>query len=148
MVNYAEKVISPELKMFMEKAVEKYGNEEQKKESNKVADIMYQMLEKRRYISKNHHEIHVDILLVSALMHNLFFDPNDYTTLYKARFELDKLAEECEVRESMADLIFDTIESQLGEDPRVPAGSRPKPNTPQELFSNAVWFAKEYKEAV
>lgn len=141
---YTDKIIVKELKKFTEEALAAYGSPEKLAVGNKVASIIYQMMRKRRFAKESHHEVHVDVLLVSALLHNLFFDPNDYTTLYMARVKLEDLSAECEIRASLADLIFDTIESQLGEDTLV-AGSKPKPNTPQELFATAVWFVTEYK---
>lgn len=142
---FVDTIVAQEIKDFTEKALEAYGTQEKLKVSNKVCDVLYQMLVKRKFAGGNQHEVHVDILLSAALLHNLFFDPKDWTTLYDARQQLNDLAVDCGLRGGLIDLIFDTVESQMGEDTPV-VGSKPKPNTPQEFFSNAVWFVTEYRD--
>ena len=133
----------PELKEFTQKALEKYGDKNKLTEGESVAHILIGLLRKKKMLTENTHQSFVDVLVSAALLHNLFYDPEDWKTLFSARQHLEELGRECEVGNNFTSAIFQTIESQLGEDTPVP-NCKPIDNSPTELFSYAVWFAKEY----
>ena len=136
-----------ELAAFTIVCINRYGSEELLFEANRVASILVEMMNKRRLINPIAQQSFVDLLIASTLLHNLFFKQEDWTTLYKARHTLLPIAQEMGIAEQVTDAIFQTIESQMGDDSPVPA-SRPQPNSPTELFAWAIWFAKEYKPQV
>jgi hypothetical protein len=133
-----------QLNDFTVTAVNAFGTEEKLEDANKIGDVLVQMLYKRKLITQNAQQSFVDILLSAVLLHNLFYDAEDFTTLYKARKELASIAEDNEIPDQVQQALFQTIEAQLGEDMPVPT-SRPIPNSPTELFAWAVWFVKEYE---
>jgi uncharacterized protein (UPF0147 family) len=81
------------------------------------------------------------------LLHNLFYDSEDFTTLFKARQVLDPVAEEQKIPQEVRNALFQAIEAQLGDSTPVPL-CRPAANSPTELLAWAVWFAKEYRPQV
>lgn len=136
-----------QLSDFTVMCINAYGSEEKLTEANKVGDITIQMLMKKNLINKNAQQSFVDIMLSAALLHNLFYDGEDLTTLFKARQILDPIAEEQNIPQEVRNALYQTIEAQLGEATPVPL-CKPAPNSPTELFSWAVWFAKEYQPQV
>lgn len=130
-----------ELRTFTLKALEKHGTVEKLKEANQVADLVKGLLIHKRLLDEYTHQSFVDIMLSAALLHNLFYDENDWTTLFHARRDLTPLAEELKINSQALDALFHTIEGQLGD--RTPVTECiPKPGTPTELFSYAVWLNK------
>ena len=74
-----------------------------------------------------------------------------YTAEIAAREEFDYIADKNELYEygalpeQIREMIWDTIEGQLGE--KMPIkGSRPNPNTPGELFALAVAIINKYNK--
>lgn len=132
---------------FTVMCVNAYGSDEKLAEANKVGDIVIQMLMKKNLINQNAQQSFVDILLSAAILHNLFYDSEDITTLFKARQMLDPVAEEQNIPQEVRNALFQTIEAQLGEETPVPL-CKPAVNSPTELFAWAVWFAKEYQPQV
>lgn len=142
---YIDKIAVPEIKEFTEKALEEYNASAEKiQEADQVAEILLGLLKKKKLITDNSHQSYVDVLISACLLHNLFYDPEDWTSLFWARRELTPLAAECGMNSQFRDAIFQTIESQLGEDTPVP-NCKPVANSPTELFSYAIWFAKEHE---
>jgi hypothetical protein len=136
-----------ELAQFTVECLNRFGNEEDLQEANEVADVMVQMLRKKKILTETAHQSFVDVLLVSALLHNLFYEEDDWSSLFFARQGLLPVAEEMNINSTVTDAIFQTIEGQLGEDTPVPM-CKPAPNSPTELFATAVWFVKEYAPQV
>lgn len=144
---FFDMIIVPELRDFAADMINTYGSEEKLFEANKVADILVAMLKKKGLLKGTVQQSFIDVLIVSALLHNLFYDESDWTTLYIARSTIEPIARDGGIPQQVLDAIFQTIEAQLGDDTPVPT-SRPQPNTPTELFTWAVWFAKEYKPQI
>lgn len=136
-----------ELQVFIERAHAEFGSPEKAAEADVVADILIQMLEKRGMISEHANQSFIDVLITAAYLHNLFYNEYEWTTLFKAREILMPIAKDMGIAENVTDVIFQTIEAQLGNETPVPS-SRPAPNSPVELFANAIWIAKEYKPRV
>lgn len=135
-INYIQ---TEELRQFSEKALEAYGTEEKLELSNEIADIIIQLLKHKGLIDEHTHQAFVDIMLTSALIHNLFYDKKDWTTLFSARKELECIAEEMRINKQALSAIYHTVEGQLGEKTPV-SECIPKPGTPTEVFATAVWF--------
>jgi hypothetical protein len=136
-----------ELRRFTMDALNESGTEEKLEEANRVADILMGMLKKKGFLGENSHQSFVDVLLTATLIHNLFYDEEDWTTIYRARRVLEPVAKDMKINQQVTDAIFQTVEAQMGDDTPVPT-SRPNPNTPTELFAWAVWFAKEFRPRI
>ena len=134
-----------ELKEFTSKAIELYGSEEKTREADDVANIVKELLVQKKLLDEHTHQSFVDVLMASAMIHNLFYDEEDWLTLFKARKELMPVAKEMGINEQALSAVFHTVEGQLGE--RTPvAECIPKPGTPTELFAYAVWFNRYMKQ--
>lgn len=141
---YLEKIKIGVLKDFTEKALSQYGTVAKLKKANKVADIVWQKFEHLGYISDQVQQQFVDITISACLMHNLFFTEDDITTLLKHRVKLSDIAKECEVDERLLALVYEVIESQLGEVHPIQK-MKPTPNSPSYTFAEAVWQVNCYK---
>lgn len=134
-------IVIDELREFALAGIEKFSTPEKLEEANRVADILRGLLVHKNLLDEQTHQSFVDILLASALLHNLFYDEKDWTTLFHARRELTPVAEELGINKQALDALYHTIEGQLGDKTPV-VECIPKPGTPTELFSYAVWFVK------
>jgi KaiC/GvpD/RAD55 family RecA-like ATPase len=136
-------ILIPQLLDFTIEALNQYSNEELLLEANKVASTVHQILRKKKLLDENTHQSFVDVLTSAALLHNIFYKKDDFTTLYIARKELDSLVKETGIPQQVSDTIFQTIEAQLGDDTPVPT-SKPPVGSPTEVFAYAVWVVKEF----
>jgi hypothetical protein len=146
-----DRILEPQLEVFVIQAINTYGDSEKLEEANKLGDVIIQMLKKKNLISEFDHQSFVDVLLAAALTHNLFFDAKAYYAkadvnwekIFIARRELVSIALELGIPDPVMDALFSTIEAQLGEDMPV-ISCIAKPNTPTEMFAYACWISKEY----
>ena len=134
-------LVIDELRDFALTSIERFGTIDKLEEANKVADVVRGLLTHKRLLDEQTHQSFVDIMLAAALTHNLFYDSEDWLTLFHARKLLAPIANELGINEQALDALYHTIEGQLGEQTPV-SECIPKPGTPTELFSYAVWFVK------
>jgi hypothetical protein len=137
----------PQLFDFTVICLNVYGTEEKLVEANKVVHAAFQLLKKKKLIDDQTHQSFVDVLTSAALLHNIFYNEEDFTTLFKARKQLMPLAESMAIPAQVTDTIFQTIEAQLGDSTPVPL-CKPPVNSPTELFALAVWVVKEFQAEV
>lgn len=130
------------MRLFAEEAIMTYGNQKKLIEANKVADVMMGMMDKKHLLCENANQAFVEIMITSALLHNLFYDGSLHSVFY-ARERLTPLAKEKGLQDVAAKQIFKNIEAQFGDDMPV-EGCRPNASTPTELFVWAVWFVSEF----
>lgn len=144
---YLDKIMIEELHEFAIDCLNEYGSKKKLEEANKLCKILIDMLVHKRLVDDKSHQSFVDMLLVSAFLHNLFYDEDDWRTLFDARFTLSYIVEEKKINSQVMEAVYQTVEGQLGE--RTPVSSCiPKPNTPTEMFAYCVWFLKEYNPQV
>lgn len=136
-------IVIDEFREIAEDALEKDGTEEKLHIANKVGDVILNMLKRKNLISAQTHQAFVDVMLTAAMLHNIYYDESDWTTLFQARKIVMPLALEKGLHKQSLDALFHTIESQLGEQTPV-TECIPKPGTPTEIFASAVWFVKTY----
>lgn len=130
-----------ELREFSLRGLEKYGTIEKLEEANKVADKVRGLLTYKKLLDEHTHQSFIDVMLSATILHNIFYDKNDWRTLFDARYYLDPIAKEMKINEQAMDALFHTIEGQLGD--RTPVTECiPKPGTPTELVANTIWFVK------
>lgn len=139
-----------DLKVFTEECL-KEANYEITEYENKVAEITIDFLIRKELISPENHQTYVDALLIAAMLHNIYFDEKHISTsLFKAREAFDKIADKEDIYEygplpeQMREMIWDTIEGQLG-DCTPMSKTKPSPNSPQDLFATAVWITRNAK---
>jgi hypothetical protein len=140
---YLDMIKPVALHKFVISSINNNGTEEKLEEADKIADVLVQMLKKRLLITETNQQSIADILIAAAYIHNLFYDPQDWTSLYQARKILAPIAKADDMPQNVIDMLFSAVEAQMGESTPV-AGSRPMPNHPNELLASAIWFIKEY----
>jgi hypothetical protein len=136
-----------ELHEFAIDCINMSGSEEKLEEANKVADVLVSLLKKKKLLTYSSQQSFIDVLLTSVFLHNLFYDKDDWRTLFDARKILEPIAKEKGITSQISDAIFQTVEAQLGDDSPLPL-IKPPANSPTELFSYSIWFAKEYAPQV
>ena len=110
------------------------------KNADDLSSVILQMLKKRGLLPDGQpRAAYVDIMIAAALLHNLYYLREDWTTLFRARQVLYPVGEEIGIAKSVLDALFQTIEGQLGEDTPVP-NVKPIPNTPTDFFATACWI--------
>ena len=129
------------LRQFVDKAIMEYGSIQQVIEANRVCDIMLKMLKKRGEVNENNEQSYVQVMVVAAMLHNLFYD-GTFQSIYTARQKLTNSAIKLGIPENYYNSIFQMIECQLGYDMPVPK-SRPTPGHPEEIFAWSCWFISE-----
>lgn len=148
MIDYLNKITDKNLKDFVEESIKLYGNEKKTVEANKVCDYIHNVLLVNHLISEDTTNAIEYTLIASAYLHNLFFDSKEYDgqnwiDLFKAREKLFSIGKKHDVTTDILDVIFTTIESQLGQDTPIPA-LRPKFGTPTQTFVEGIWLVKHY----
>lgn len=139
-----------DLRIFTRKCLE-HAKYEISEYENKVAELAMDFLIRKELLTPDNHQTYVDALLVAAMLHNVYFDETHIcTSLFKAREEFDYIADMDEIYEygalpeQMREMIWDTIEGQLG-DCTPMSKTKPSPNSPQDLFATAVFIVRNSK---
>lgn len=147
---YLEFIKVNDLRIFTEKCLN-HANYQIGEYENKVAEIAMNFLIRKELLDTNNHQTYVDALLVAAMLHNIYFDKKHIcTSLFKAREEFDYIADMDEIYEygalpeQMREMVWDTIEGQLG-DCTPMSKTKPSPNSPQDLFATAVYIVRNLK---
>ena len=129
----------------------KKANYEITEYENKVAEIAMDLLIRKDLLTPDNHQTYIDALLIAAILHNVYFDEEKMSTsLFKAREEFDEVADMDElyeygaIPEQFREMVWDTIEGQLG-DCTPMAKTKPSPNSPQDLFATAVYVVRNSK---
>ena len=138
-----DKIIIDEFRELAEEAIEKDGSREKLLVANKVGEVILGILKRKNLIQEQAHQAFVDVMLTAAMLHNIYYDKEDWTTLFQARKVVTPMAEAKGLHKQSLDALFHTIESQMGEQTPV-SECIPKPGTPTEIFSSAVWFVENY----
>lgn len=131
----------PALKTFAMHSLKLFGDTNKLNEANQVIDVLLAMLKKKKQINEQNAATWIDVIIVAALLHNLFYD-GTFSSVFRARESLTSVANNCEVPDNARYAIFQAIECQLGDDMPIDA-CRPIPSTPNELFAWACWFVEE-----
>ena len=139
-----------DLRTFAKECLKK-ANYEITEYENKVAEIAMDLLIRKDLLTPDNHQTYIDALLIAAILHNVYFDEEKMSTsLFKAREEFDEVADMDElyeygaIPEQFREMVWDTIEGQLG-DCTPMAKTKPSPNSPQDLFATAVYIVRNSK---
>lgn len=144
---YINKIQIEQLKDFTERAITEFGSLVKLKKANKVADIVWQKFEYLGYITEQAQQQFVDITIAACLLHNLFYNEADITTLLKHRVKLADIATELDIDIRLINLVYEIIESQLGENHPV-SKLKPTVNSPSYTFAESVWQVNNYRSRV
>lgn len=136
----------PDLRLFCEKCMEK-ANAKPNEYNNLVAEFVLDLMIRKELLTPENHQTYVDALLIASMLFNIYYNDNnkdEVDQLFRARREFDEIAdgdfyEHGPLPEQMREMIWDTIEGQLG-DCTPMAKTKPSPNTPQDLFATAIFF--------
>ena len=113
----------------------------------KLIELILETLIQKNILTERVHSQAADLLIVSALLHNVYIDKEHLcTSMFKAREEFLPIAKENEefkvIPRELLEVIFETIEKQFGE--RSPLKEFiPTPGGINDLFANCVWLARE-----
>lgn len=112
----------------------------------KLIQLLLESLINRRLLGQEVHSYAVDLIIASALLHNVYIDKeHPYTSIFKAREEFLPISDEKEFRtipKDYLDILFSTIEKQFGEQSLI-KDMIPLNGTPTDLFANCVWLVRE-----
>lgn len=122
-----------------------YGDLEKFHESERVINVVEAMFTKMKQMTSNSRPIWVDLLRVSAYIHNLFYD-GSLTSVFEAREKLMPMAVDIGIPTNGCSAIFQAVEGQLGEDMPVEA-CQVRGESPNRVFNWACWFVEEYNGA-
>ena len=126
---------------FLKDALISYGDTNKLLVANRIVDLTEKMLIKKKQITNNDIPSYVEVIKVAGLLHNLFYD-GTVSSLFVAREKLEPLAVKHGIPDNYINAMFQTIESQLGDDTPVPQ-CKPVSGTPTELFAWACWYVDE-----
>ena len=115
---------------------------------NTVCEILMDYLVRKGHINPNSHRHSlVDCLLISALLHDVYYEgPDKPSTLFKAREEFTPIAKNAElyqfgaIPDQIIDAVFQAIEEQQG-DPSEIQKLAPIPGSPSDILATSIWIA-------
>lgn len=140
--SYLKTIQDDTLKSFITEVLETYGDEPQFHEAEKVINVLEAMFTKMKQMNQQTRPVWVDVLRVSAYIHNLFYD-GSLVSIFEAREKLMPIAVKNNVPINACSMIFQAVEGQLGEDMPVES-CQVKGDSPNRLFAWACWFVEEY----
>lgn len=141
---YTKYVTDPELKSTMDSILLEYSDIEKFHEAEKICKIMIAMFTKQKAMTEQFVSGAIQPLAAAAYLSNIFLNDNAIaSSLFMPRDFFAKVMKENGVMDSWIELIFQTVEGQLGADTPVPACT-PHGDHPINIFAWARWFVKEY----
>ena len=116
---------------------------------NRVCEILLDYLIRKGHINpQSHRHALVDTLLISALLHDVYYDGEDKpSSLFKAREEFTPIAklegvyQYGPIPDQILDATFQAIEEQVG-DPSTIQKLVPIPGSPSDILATSIWIAK------
>ncbi len=127
-----------ELLTFVSELVENYGSEEKTLLSDKVTDNLELILTNKKLLIANAQQLYIEVLFATAAVFNLFYDGT-----IPSLFQFREITKDSKIDNQILDSMAQTIEAQLGDNTPVPI-LKPNTNSPSELFSLAVFIAKNF----
>ena len=118
---------------------------------NEVCRVLMDYLVRKGHIDPNtHRHSLVDCLLISALLHDVYYEgPNRPSTLFRAREEFTPIARNSElyvygqIPEQIIDAVFQAIEEQMGDASEIKKLS-PIPGGPSDILATSIWIVQNY----
>ena len=115
---------------------------------NTVCEILLDYLVRKGHIDPTtHRHSLVDCLLISALLHDIYYEgPDKPSSLFKAREEFTPIARNKElyiygpIPEQVIDAVFQAIEEQMGDASEIKKLA-PIPGSPSDILATSIWIA-------
>lgn len=115
---------------------------------NTVCEILLDYLVRKGHVDPNtHRHSLVDCLLISALLHDIYYEgPDKPSSLFKAREEFTPIARNKElyiygpIPEQVIDAVFQAIEEQMGDASEIKKLA-PIPGSPSDILATSIWIA-------
>ena len=115
---------------------------------NTVCQILLDYLIRKGHIDPGtHRHSLVDCLLISALLHDVYYDgPDKPSLLFKAREEFTPIAKQADLYEygalpdQILDAVFQAIEEQMGDASPIQKLT-PIPGSPSDILAISIWIA-------
>lgn len=147
-INRFIEFLNEDVQLFVHKCYEHAGYE-MNEYVNTVCEILMDYLIRKGHINPNSHRHSlVDCLLLSALLHDVYYEgPNKPSTLFKAREEFTPIAKLEDVYtygpipDQILDAVFQAIEEQVGDASEIQKLT-PIPGSPSDILATSIWIAK------
>lgn len=118
---------------------------------NAVCRVLLDYLVRKGHINPQTHRHNlVDCLLISALLHDVYYEgPDKPSTLFKAREKftpIAKLEDEYQygpIPDQILDAVFQAIEEQQGDASEIQKLT-PIPGGPADILATSIWIVKNY----
>lgn len=139
-----EKIKTKVIRDFTAESLARFSDGKTSDRAEKFAEVLHARLTAKGFISEHSDPSFGDAMIAAALLHDLFENEKEgWITVFYARLYLQEVAVAVGLPEPTYKAIFETIESQMGDDSAVPR-TRPQPGMPQELFANDLWVVKNF----
>jgi hypothetical protein len=120
---------------------------------NTVCEILLDYLIRKGHLnSESHRHSLVDCLLISALLHDVYFEgPTKPSTLFKAREEFTPVAKQegeykyGSIPDQILDAVFQAIEEQQGDGSEIQK-LVPVPGSPSDILATSIWIANRLND--
>jgi hypothetical protein len=140
--------LNEDVQLFIYKCYEHAGYEINEY-VNTVCEILMDYLIRKGHINpSSHRHSLVDCLLISALLHDVYYQgPDKPSTLFKAREEFTPIAKLEDVYQygpipdQILDAVFQAIEEQMGDASEIQKLT-PIPGSPSDILATSIWIAK------
>jgi hypothetical protein len=147
-INRFIEFLNEDVQLFVHKCYEHAGYE-MNEYVNTVCEILMDYLIRKGHINPNSHRHSlVDCLLLSALLHDVYYEgPDKPSTLFKAREEFTPIAKLEDVYQygpipdQILDAVFQAIEEQVGDASEIQKLT-PIPGSPSDILATSIWIAK------
>lgn len=118
---------------------------------NDVCRVLMDYLVRKGHVDPStHRHSLVDCLLISALLHDVYYEgPNRPSTLFRAREEFAPIARNKDlymygpIPEQVIDAVFQAIEEQMGDASEIKKLT-PIPGGPSDILATSIWIVQNY----
>ena len=139
--------LNEDVQIFIEECY-KHAGYEINEYVNDVCRVLMDYLVRKGHINPDtHRHSLVDCLLISALLHDVYYEgPSRPSTLFRAREEFTPIARNADLYiygalpEQVIDAVFQAIEEQMGDASEIQKLA-PVPGSPSDILATSIWIA-------
>ena len=142
--------LNEDVQIFIEECY-KHAGYEINEYVNDVCRVLMDYLVRKGHINPDtHRHSLVDCLLISALLHDVYYEgPSRPSTLFRAREEFTPIARNADLYiygalpEQVIDAVFQAIEEQMGDASEIQKLT-PIPGGPTDILATSIWIVQNY----
>lgn len=142
--------LNEDVQIFIEECY-KHAGYEINEYVNDVCRVLMDYLVRKGHINPDtHRHSLVDCLLISALLHDVYYEgPSRPSTLFRAREEFTPIARNADLYiygalpEQVIDAVFQAIEEQMGDASEIQKLT-PIPGGPADILATSIWIVQNY----